>query len=278
MKKLLCLAALLIFCLSPWKSYAAGAYVQSISEYPSDGIVSYASDVTSGNLLILVASNNRNDLVGSASVSDSLGNTWTNAFGYVDNDGFGASTNLIAWYTFTSSSGPDDVTITVPVSYGDLGIAVYEYSGIAGGAYAGYSAQALFPTTSLTPSVSVTTTASSTFVFSFVADENVNEGSVTADASSTLREFQLSHFDAQQDQFSVPATTFSSSFNLDVAANAWVMGALVFEESSSTPPSPVTIDPASFALGMQRKNSWLYSAIGICCMLVVLYFIGKKTS
>lgn len=89
--------------------------------------VAYGSNVTSGNLLVAIVSNDSNDQSPST-VSDTRGNTWTLAQSHLAIDGF-AGTSL--YYATANATGPNTVTWSVGGgAAADLMIFVMEYSGI----------------------------------------------------------------------------------------------------------------------------------------------------
>lgn len=85
---------------------------------------SYGSNVTAGNLLIAVAGcHDSVSTFGSATMTDSLGNTWTKVV-----EEHILSSNVVVWATWASSGGADTVTSTLNAgSANDL--IILEYSG-----------------------------------------------------------------------------------------------------------------------------------------------------
>lgn len=191
------------------------AYVQSATEYTTDGVLAYSSNVTGGNLLIAVVSGSG---TADPSVSDSLGNSWTDIPRLLGGGG-GTSFTLKMFYTISTSTGANTVTITgLPA---DQGMSIYEYSGIEAVSPLDNSTSTFADvgaTATTTPTVYMTTQRRGLLFLAF-ADETTNN-TFTAGSGFTLRENTTNHVDAQQEGVFDPGPQ-TASFTLGTSVNTW---------------------------------------------------------
>jgi hypothetical protein len=152
----------------------------------------FDSPVTAGNLLLVVVQIEKT--LGSisgftASVSDTLGNTWTQAGGY---EGNGTDISVSLWYAIANSSGGCTVTATASgISLVALGMA--EYSGVSHtDTLDDVQGTGGFPTpgTMTTPTVGVQ--GSGELLFAAFAQTAIS-GSITAGTGFTGRGTNVNH-------------------------------------------------------------------------------------
>jgi hypothetical protein len=96
------------------------AWVQSTSTTSSE-TVAFATNVTAGNLLVVVTGGYNSDQI--TAVTDSLGNTYTQ----LGEEIFGATGGISLWYTVTASSGTNTATASLG-ALSNLITAVGEYT------------------------------------------------------------------------------------------------------------------------------------------------------
>jgi hypothetical protein len=218
----------------PLNTHASSAYVQSRSEYTTDGTLAYSGNVTSGHLLILVVSGH-SDVSGTvlSTISDTQGLTWQTAAEKYDNTTLTQALFIGVYYAFAASTGSESVTVTTRPT--DAGIVLYEYSGITtSGTVNAVSSLGMNSGGTTTPTAgSITTSAQSLFFF-LMGDESAIQGSITQGTNYTLRETQLTHVDAQQERTGVAAGTYSSE-SITINTSSVNTGAFIvaFKESST---------------------------------------------
>jgi hypothetical protein len=132
MKKLLILAALAAFLLCALPSSATIALVQHTNKDCNTNVAScalaYGSNVTAGNLLVVVARTGQGTNETSITTSDTIGNSLT-ALTRIDDS---TRQSGVGWYTCANAStAPDTVTIAVNTVNTSVRMAIYEYSGVA---------------------------------------------------------------------------------------------------------------------------------------------------
>src|SRR5258708_27262072 len=132
MKRLLILAALAAFLLSALPSSATIALVQHTNKDSNTNIaacaVAYGSNVTAGNLLVIVARTGQGTNETSITTSDTIGNSLT-ALTRIDDS---TRQSGVGWYTCSNAStAADTVTIAVNTVNTSVRMAIYEYSGVA---------------------------------------------------------------------------------------------------------------------------------------------------
>lgn len=211
------------------------SYVQSNSEYYSDGVVAFGSNVVSGNFLVCVIDSDTN-LGGGVSISDSIGNTWSVASEQYQ---FTSSTNVFigVYYAFSNSSAAN--TVTASGLSGVVGMAIYEFSGIATSGTVDVVGSSSAPSGTTLYANSITTNYTDMFLFVW-ADRHTGNG-YTAGTNYTLGQTQNfgACINAQQYRFGVTSGTYASEFitlSVDPGGTdaVWV---IAFKEASGSTPT-----------------------------------------
>lgn len=183
--------------------------------------VAYTSNVTSGNLLVLTIGA-RGFHTDTATVSDSLGNTWTATAGkYVDtNEGYLS----YIFHAVTASSGANTVTVTWANNVETNCIQLYEWNDSAAGTWVTTGlATGLDTQTTANPNVgSITTTASSSVIIATVTvhigPPSAGSGWGTIDCATDFTGGGV-HFFGSEHQIA-SAGTYSGAF-VDAFSNDW---------------------------------------------------------
>lgn len=106
---------------------------QSFTDSASSRSVAYSSNVTAGNLLVVVCVTDQNSQSRATLPTDTLSNTWYKADGgSADNTDYGGflKPRIQMFYAFANASGACTVTRTLS-SADECGLAVLEYSGVS---------------------------------------------------------------------------------------------------------------------------------------------------
>jgi hypothetical protein len=203
--------------------------------------VAYGSPVTAGNLLIAVVGN-YNSLSGTVSLSDTLGNTWIQAGGYVT---VGLA-RLSIWYAVATGSGADTVTVT-PSGTVYWGIGLLERSGNAASSplrVAGSGATG----TSTTPTPDAVAALAGDLVIGAYTQDTALIASCAVAAPFTMRVDQLDANSFQPigvaDDFA-PAGTEAPVFTTSSSVQ-WGGLAAAFRPAAGG----VATDPAALLMGM----------------------------
>jgi hypothetical protein len=203
--------------------------VQSLSEYPAAGTITFPGNVTAGDLLIVTITGSEG--TGFATIDDTLFNVWTDI--QFPGNGANGSQAQVFW-AIANASGACTVNINTPP--GDPGAAIFEVDGIANvGTVNAVSAPGYGSGLTSNPTGENLVVTADAFIFAVMADE-VEAHTFTAGAGYTLAESQPTHTDAEEYQTGAVPGTYNPDFNLSVASAQWVIGSVAFTESSTPPP------------------------------------------
>ncbi|HSW90467.1 MAG TPA: hypothetical protein VLF64_00550 [Candidatus Saccharimonadales bacterium] len=183
----------------------------------------FTSNVTAGNLLVVAVS--FASAIETASVTDSLGNTYSTAVGPTTSNTI--ASRVYTFYTVTGLSGANTVTITNSNLVLFRRVSVHEYSGVntlevATGTNADTGAPDSGP---------VTTTHANALIFGWGISNN---GTTSAGTGFTLRETALS--ESTEDMIVSSTGTYDAIYPSD--GSAWICQVAAFYYSA---PAAITV-------------------------------------
>lgn len=240
--------ALLLFLVLPFSAAAQYYYVpvtQSTGTSVNASSVScvFSRNVTSGNILIV--SMNWYNTTNTPTVSDTLGNTWTQK--YINT----VPTQPVALYTATSSSSGAD-TITVAITGGGyINLACSEHPPIFSLTVDASASSAFSGSPGTVTTSSITTTKKSDFIYSWIGGFQ-NGGRFVNQTNSTLLYYSSGNdCGAAQYRFSGATGSYSDSFTNN---NTQGTSAIVAFQ-----PLGLTIDSATALPDAALSNSYSYT-------------------
>jgi len=192
-------------------------------------LVSFNSNVTAGNLLVVAVS--YQSTTGTATITDTQGNTYATAVGPTPSATLGFSDAIM--YTVAQASGSNTVGVSLSGSFNYRRLVVHEYSGVD---TFDVSAGAIGAAGSGAPTASATTSNANELIFGWAVSNN---GTTSAGSGFTLRATAGS--ESTEDQIVSSAGTQTVVYPND--GSAWIGQIATFYKASM----PVT-------LGMP----WLY--------------------
>ncbi|HEV3040956.1 MAG TPA: chitobiase/beta-hexosaminidase C-terminal domain-containing protein, partial [Candidatus Angelobacter sp.] len=240
----------------PGSGVASVSRVQFAHTYPGN-TATFASNNTAGNAIVVVASW---AFAGTTTVSDSLGNTYNAVPLSTSSSGI---VTVALWYALNITGGPN--TVTVAGGGADLGITVFEYSGIASNAALGITSTqdgAVAGATTTPASASFTPSAGS-LVMAFLADETVPQNAIMAGSGYTLVQFDGQHVEAQEENLNAVGAQ-TAAFNLGTASSSWIISILELKAAlvgnqvaaPTFSPPPVTYNsPQSVIISSATANA-----------------------
>lgn len=221
----------------PW-TFVQAATVGAVTASQS---LAYGSNVTAGDLLVVAVSTYGVDTV---TPSDSQGNTYTRAAGYVTNPGNGT---LSIWYAIAQTTGA--CTVTVALSANDfMGLGILDYTPPAGAVAVDGTAQATGGSTA--PSCgSIAVAGAGELCIAAYLQETYSSVTVTAGSGFTLRCNQPNGASYEglgvEDALNV-STAQTGSFTLNAAAQWAALGVSFKVTAGATPaliPRPLIVRP-----------------------------------
>ena len=230
------------------------ARVQFAHSYPGNA-VTFSSNNTAGNAIVVVASWSGGAPDVLPSVADSRGNTYSALPMFSSQDG---SVSMQLWYSLNIAGGPNIVTVSTDAD--DLSVTAFEYSGVAtSGAlgvtltqdgtplYGGCAETRPLCHATTTPTSASFTPSAGSLVMAFLADEGWSD-SLTADSGYTLIQFDEGQIDAQEDNLNATAAAQTAGFTLASPSQTWILSVLELKAappSSSPPPTGLFIADSS---------------------------------
>src|SRR6266542_795342 len=190
-------------------------FVQGNSDVPPTGAffrqIDYLSDVTAGNLLVLVACNNYNSEISGVGDGSVIPNIWVKK----------VANGISLWYVIANSSGPLTVGFNVDIAAHESPVCILEYSGVS----------------AATPTYGTATLIDSS------GTPNLLMGPIAISESGELVIAALEQFD-----FNIPFTagaSWTSRCNLTDGIN---VRALYVQDKIGVDQDPALIIPASLAV------------------------------
>lgn len=201
---------------------------QSRSEYTTDGVLAYSSNVATSNLLVVFVQEIGN--VNNIGITDTLSNTWSSTTLALSAGQQSSNISVRVFYAITTAGGAN--TITLSGLDADPGMYIYEFSGIdtanpfdSVASSSGSAANTTNPTTTIT-------TAARSLIVAHWGTETDGQTSISASSTFTIGQTQPTH-GAGQEYDVLSAGTHTVPFLLDPGSDDWTLGAIAFKAGSS---------------------------------------------
>lgn len=221
------------------------ALVQSASEYPVVGGVSFPLSTTAGNRVVNVASTGD-----SAANMDAL----TSPAGYSTVSAVAFAGGALKFWYKDNESSIAGLTVTNLDAKNDPGSAIFEASGTLGGAFdaTAWTASVVITGTGTSIATNPFTPTAPSFILSVWADESVSQPSVSPGTNYNAAQQQLGHLDNQCYRTGAPASSQTATLTLGTnTTNTWIFGAICFAEASGG-ATPTLLSMALKTLGQGR--------------------------